>query len=139
MYNWRVDLTDNTYKYDRLVEPAGPTSGGTRGERVYKIRTEKNDDASDVAQSKGDTPSGVYDGGGERVPETPMETSDDESGVTRPKGDTPSGVYDGGGERVLKTLPNPNGPPDRSIRSYTIRVDKLKQINKGLKDKLLKL
>jgi len=23
-FDWRVDLRDNTYKYDRLMEPAGP-------------------------------------------------------------------------------------------------------------------
>jgi len=23
-HNWRADLTDNTYRYDKLVEPPGP-------------------------------------------------------------------------------------------------------------------
>jgi len=90
-----------------------------------------------AAQPKCDTLSGVYDGGGERVPETPSEKSDERPSVTRSKCDTPSGVYDSGGDRVPETPPDPSD--NRPIRSYVIRLDKLKQINNGLRDKRDKL
>jgi len=183
MYNWRVDLTDNTYKYYRLVEPPGPTDRPERRDTPFRTTTTLNlqpirtltcwvdeipGSGGDVdtgkpsvrdatrlrgqadspishhnrweratARPKCDIPSGVYDGCGERAPETPTEKRDDGSGVTQPKCDTLSGVYDGGGERVPETPPNSSD--DRPIRSYTIRVDKLKQINKGLRDKRDKL
>jgi len=37
MYNWRVDLTDNRYKYDRLLEPAGPTEGPGKRDTPFRI------------------------------------------------------------------------------------------------------
>jgi len=42
MYNWRVDLTDNTYKYDRLVELAGPTDRPGRRDTPFKTTATLN-------------------------------------------------------------------------------------------------
>jgi len=66
-----------------------------------------------------------------------MKRSDDGPGVTRIKCDTLSGVYDGGDDRVPEKPSNLSD--DRPTKSYTIRVDKLKQIKNVLEDKRDKL
>jgi len=103
-YNWRVDLTDNTYRYDKRVElpalaeretPASATGnlqpiralthwmdeihgkGGeaTRGRQLADSPISHYNSWERVpTHPTYDTPSGVYDGGGASAPETPMET-----------------------------------------------------------------
>jgi len=161
-YNWRADLTDNTYKYDKLVEPLGPDRKDTPVTSTVNLQPiraltswidEIHGKRGDAARGRhradspishhnswervathhtNDTPSGVYDGGVACVPETPTEKGNERPSVARPKGDTQSGVFDGGGERVPETPPAASD--NRPTRAYAIRVDKLKQTNNGLRD-----
>jgi len=161
-YNWRADLANNTYRYDKLVEPRGlegrekPTTitGNLQPIRalthwINEIHGRGGDAArgrpladSPISNHNSwervpthptyDTPLGVYDGGGAYVPETPMETSEERPGVAQPKFDTQTGVFDGGCDHARETPPAAGD--NRPIRAYIIRVDKMKTINSGLKD-----
>jgi len=83
-----------------------------------------------------DTSSGGHDGGGAGVPATPIERSEGKHDMARPTGDPQSGVFDSGGDHMLVTSPagSENRPTPKLYRAYIMRVDKMKQVNDGLRD-----
>jgi len=116
MYNWRADPTDNTYKYDRIIEPPGPTDRTERRDTPFKTTATLNQQPIrtltywvDEIQGSG----GDVDTRKQAARDTTRLRRQADSRIshhnrwdqaaTQPKCDTPSGVYDGGGERVPET------------------------------------
>jgi len=163
-YNWRADLTDNTYRFDKLVQHSGPdgdkqvtTTGklqpiqtlthwineihGRGGDIVPGRRladspiSHHNTWERVASHSTYDTPSGVYHGGGACVFETPTAKSNGRHSAAGPTGDPQSGVFDSGGDHILVTPPAASdNRPTPRTKAYIIRVDKIKLLNDGLRD-----
>jgi len=124
-FDWQVDLRDNTYKYERLVEPVG--SAEQAGGRNSPFRTTATLNLqpmrlltcwSDELIGSG----GAFDRGRPAIREDTQYLGPADSpvshnnlwdwAVTPPTGNTASSVYDGGRERLPETPQN--GTEERS-------------------------
>jgi len=121
-FDWPVDLRDNTYNYERLVETGG--SAEHAGGRDTPFRTEPAalPPLPPISSRWSDEligGRGALDRGRPATMEDTLYLGPADSpvshnnvwdqAVTQPKGDTASSVYDGGGERVPDTPQDGNG------------------------------
>jgi len=149
-FDWRVDLRNNTYIYNRLVEPVGPTDQRVGSEMAVKTTAFLNLQPIRLLRCWLDETIGSG-GGHDRRSHAPREGTpwqgQTDSPVShpnlwdrarvRPLCDTLVSVYDGGGESIPETPPNRNNErtktstyetnDERPIRSSTIQVEKLGQ------------
>jgi len=117
-FDWQVDLRDNTYKYERLVEPVGSAEQAGRRHTPFRTTATLNLQSiglltrwSDESRGSG---GGFYKGSLAPREDTRFRRQADspiphnniwERAAAQYTCDTPSGVYDGGGKRVLETPP----------------------------------
>jgi len=117
-FDWRVDLKDNTYKYDRLVEPAGSAERARRRNTPFRTTATLNLQPIRILTRWPDESlgsGGGFDKGSQAFREdtrfrgqadSPIPYNNTwERAVAQPTCDTSSGVYNGGGERVPETPP----------------------------------
>jgi len=119
-FDWRVVLKDNTYRYDRLVEPVGPTERTGRRDMPYKTTATLNLQPIRTLTRWSNEPlgsGGGFDKGpredirrrGHAPSSCPISHNNIwERATAELTCATPSGVYDGGGGRVPETPPDTN-------------------------------
>jgi len=124
--DWRVDLADNAYKYERLVEQGGSAEQTTEGNTSFRTTATLNLQPIKLLTRWLDELPGSG-GGFDRESSATWEHTrclgSTDSPVShhnswnraevRPRCDTPASVYDGGGQRVPETPPD--GDLDRDI------------------------
>jgi len=114
-FDWRVDLKDNNYKYDRLVEPMGHTQERGGGRTSHKTTATLNLQlirllrcwSDDTIDRPSHTPRESTPWRGQTDSPVLHHNLWDKEGV-RPQCDTPVTVYDGGGSSIPKTPPHLN-------------------------------
>jgi len=133
-YDWRVDLKDSSYRYDRLVEPVGHT-GQHEGQTLTMVRmdlrrwSEDQPRANTSGGERADSPvshNNLWDREEVRSRCDTQGAAGNSGGTTRC--DTSSRMYDGGGDLTLVTPPprttNKHEQNDeRPLRYHKIRVD----------------
>jgi len=109
-FDWRVDLRDSTYKYDRLVEPVGPAEQRVGRDTPFITTATLNLQPIRLLRCWSDETLGSR-GGHDKESQAPRESTpwrgQTDSPVShhnswdraevRPQCDTPVSVYDGGG------------------------------------------
>jgi len=132
-FYWRVNLQDNSYKYDRLVEPCWGESEGQAATR--DLRRWSDDQPRESMPGRGLTDGPVSHNNlwdrKEVRPWCDIPVGAGDSGG-KPRCDTSSRVYDGGSDRIPQTPPpwttnrTYEQNDERPLRYYKIHVEKVK-------------
>jgi len=136
-FDWQVNLRDNTYNYERLVETGGSVEHAGGRNTSFKTTATLNLQPIRLLTRWSEELLGGRGGIDRGRPATREDTlylgpadsplshnSVRDRAVTQPKGDTASSVYDSGGERVPDTPQNVNDGKPKTY--YMIQVNKLK-------------